>query len=241
MRLIYFDEAGIGSIEDEPITTVAAVVVHGDREMPLVNSKVRSIRAKFSIKSQHDFEFKADKMFSHIRKFGVESRYYKITMAFLQMMRDLNLPIYAIAIDRMSFKKCHPSVKPECLAFGSVAGTIAQWLHSLEPPEGGLCLADKSRSEQDWESAMESIRHNGLVLNDPNNGSTINITALDYFSDTMLFQESKKSLGIQMADYANFFYKMHMMKQKDAAFPYQIIEPLFKMGGICYARQKDSR
>ncbi len=46
MRLIYFDEAGIGSIKAEPITTVAAVVVHGDREMPVVNAKVRAFRSR---------------------------------------------------------------------------------------------------------------------------------------------------------------------------------------------------
>ena len=40
VRLIYFDEAGIGSIDKEPITTVSAVAIHADREIPFVNAKV---------------------------------------------------------------------------------------------------------------------------------------------------------------------------------------------------------
>jgi hypothetical protein len=149
MRLIYFDEAGTGSIEKEPITTVAAIVVHGDREMPIINAKVRAIRNQLPTNKQREFEFKADKMFGHVRKFGPDSIYGKTMLAFLHMMRELNLPIYARAIDRASFKKYIPfRAEPQDLAFGSVAVSIAQWLHNLEPPEGGLCVADHSRSER---------------------------------------------------------------------------------------------
>jgi hypothetical protein len=43
-------------------------------------------------------------------------------------MRELELPIYARAMDRISFKKFRPSAKPESIAFGSVAVSIAEWL-----------------------------------------------------------------------------------------------------------------
>jgi hypothetical protein len=74
-------------------------------------------------------------------------------------------------------------------------------------------------------------------MEDPRDGTKLDIPAVDYLLDTMLFQDSKKSLGIQMADYANFFYKMHMMRRPDAERFYLIIEPLFKMDGIFYARK----
>jgi hypothetical protein len=38
-----------------------------------------------------------------------------------------------------------------------------------------------------------------------------------------------------MADFAAFFYKMHMMKQQGADCFYEIIEPLFKIDGLFYA------
>ena len=43
-----------------------------------------------------------------------------------------------------------------------------------------------------------------------------------------------------MAEYANFFYKMHMMKKEVAERFYQIIGPLVKSGGIYYASGIDS-
>jgi hypothetical protein len=208
--------------------------------MPLINARVREMRWEFSIKSQYEFEFKADRMFRHIRKNGHCSIYYEPIMAFLQIISDLYLQIYVCAIDRISFKKYLPLVKPEAIAFGSVAVSIAEWLHTLEPPEGALCLADHSRTELEWESEMERISQNGFVIRNPNDDSLIiDIPILDYFAYTMLIQHSKKSIWLQMADFANFFYKTHMMKQMDAEPFYEIISPLFKMGGIFYAYPKD--
>ncbi len=143
--------------------------------------------------------------------------------------------MYAQAIDRLSFERYQPSVKPQDIAFGSVATSIAQWLHELKPPEGGLLFADHSRSEQDWEAAMESMRHGGFSIRNPRAGTTLDIPPLDYLADTMLFQHSKKSTGLQMADYVNFFFKMHMMRDKEAEPFYEIIKPLIQLGGIFFA------
>jgi len=234
VRLIYFDEAGTGSIAREPITTVAAVIVHGDREMPLINARSRELRNLLPEQSRNDFEFKADKMFRKIRKGGNESLYAKLATGFLEMMRELDLRIEALAIDRASFNE--RGVVPQDFAFVSVAAGIAQWLHQLNPPEGALVIADPSRSQDRWQSVIESIRRSGLKISDGQSSRAQEIPPLDHLVETIYFGQSRASVGIQMADYANFFFKMHMMRRAEAEPWYKIISPLFKTSGIMFAR-----
>lgn len=225
MRLIYFDETGIGSEREEAITVVAAVIVHGDKQMPLINAEAKRIRDNLPVEKRSNFEFKANAMFSHFRKFKDESSYSKMMTDFLTMMRNFEVPIHYCAVNRA---KLEQQIKKAdeipirgwtsavftfiaCLAF------VAVWLEEQAPEEGGLCIADHSVSRKEMEAVVSYLREMGLIQK---------TVPWNNIVDTIYFGDSKNSIGIQMADYANFFIRMHLAGDKQAEPFYQIIAPL---------------
>jgi hypothetical protein len=216
MRLVYFDEAGIGS---EPITTVVAVIVHGDDQMPKINADVRAIRVSLPTTKRQRFEFKADVAFSHFRKFGADSLYVRMMRDFLTMMKTNEVVLVACAVELAGFK-AHSSGTISALdyAFATCAMFAAAWLKENAPTEGPLCIADEGRTQESVNTIIHDLR-NGVP--------DVDIVAVDAFIDTVFFGPSKRSIGIQMADYANFFLKMHCMGDERAEPFFQIIESLY--------------
>ncbi len=216
VRLVYFDDAGKGS---EPIVTAAAVIVHGDKQMPTLNAQARVIREQLPPNKRRRFEFKADNMFAHYRSFGEESIYGRMMRAFLQMMAKNEVPIVEVAIERKGYNIASGGrLDIYDYAFASCAIFVAAWLKENAGDEGALCIADQGRNENAMHLAIRDLR-----LGVPE----VEIPAIDAFIDMILFQNSKRSLGVQMADYANFFLKMHCIGDKRAEPFFQIIEPLY--------------
>lgn len=216
-RLVYFDEAGTGG---EPVTTVAAVIIGIDDQMPRINAAVRKLRNSLTAYRFEEFEFKADRMFSHFRKFREESRYAPILRGFLQIMRDAEVSICHCAVNNIKYEHANPFGQLSAKRFAFVASTIfvAAWLRENANGEGALCIADPSPDDKIVDGVIRELRAQGI----PDR----NIASLDQIVETLLIVGSKKSLGLQMSDHANFFLKMHHMRDELAEPFYQIIEPL---------------
>lgn len=214
VRLIYFDEAGTASTQ--PINVVAAVIVHGDKQMPGINAEVRNLLKKMPVDVRPKFELKADRMFRHVRKFGDNSRYAEMMTGFLSIIRDFELPIEHCAMKRNPVER-KAGYKINDLAFIRCLSFVGMWLKKNAPREGGFCIADKSRSDDKIHQMVNEYRRMGLIEN---------VGLFDNFVDGVVFADSKRSIGLQIADYANFFIKMHLMGDSVAEPFFKIIEPL---------------
>jgi hypothetical protein len=216
VRIVYFDEAGTGS---EAILTVASVIVHADKQMPIINADVRELRERLDARKRRAFEFKADKMFAHYRKFGKDSLYGDLMREFLRVMKNNEIVIVPFAVNRAGFNANNVgSLSDLDFAFASCAIDTSSWLKDNASNEGALFIADPSRIDATMYTVIKDLR-DGI----PN----IDIPPVDSIVDTIFFGASKRSTGIQMADYANFFLKMHCLKDSRAEPFFQIIESLF--------------
>ena len=74
MRVVYSDETGVGDIATEPNVVVAAVIIHGDFQVPPLYDDVRAIKEEF-LKGMQPierelYEFKGGKLFGQIDRPG---------------------------------------------------------------------------------------------------------------------------------------------------------------------------
>jgi hypothetical protein len=229
-RVIYFDDGGTGSKVREPYTVASAVVARIDQDMPVINREVRQIRSRLPERQRAAFEFKADKMFKHFRKFGEKSIYGGMMREFLEMMARVHVEIFQTTAHRASFLKVTDGhMKPQDFAFATCALNASDWLRALDPPEGALCFGDRSPSETFWHQTIADMRRYGLPAGDKDSG--------DQLVDTIFFHHSDRSISIQMADYASFFRKQHVMRIHEAEPFYKIVEPLLhsKGAGVFFA------
>jgi hypothetical protein len=79
-------------------------------------------------------------------------------------------------------------------------------------------IADNGRSEELLLDVVKELRANGIA--------TANTLPFEHLVDTLMFSDSKRSIGLQMADFANFFMRSHLMKDARAEPFYGIIRPL---------------
>jgi hypothetical protein len=223
VRLVYFDESGTGAEASEPIVVVAAVVINGDEQAREINKDVREIYKLLPTGKRDRFEFKAARLFGHYRKFREDSRYRRAMTEFLTVMRKHRLPIQWCAIDRAGFRarpnsKAH-SLKPQDFAFFTSAMFVETWFIQNAPNEGGLLIADHGRSEELMLDVIREMRVNGIA--------SANTLPFEHLVDTLMFSDSKRSVGLQMADFANFFLRRHFMEDTLAEPFYGIIRPLY--------------
>jgi len=225
VRLVYIDETGIDS---DKIGVVAAVIVHGDKQLPLINREVRPIIAKCPGSDRPNFEFKANRLYSQYRKHGENSIYGEVMHDFLTVMSKFSLPIRYWAVDKPPLEDLranlpeHMTVNDMCFV-NTIIGT-ARWMRKNAPDEAAVCISDKSRDEVKLDTYIRAFRGLGPKYIIPVPDSLLYL--YECIADTIFFSDSHKSIGIQMADHANFFMRTHLLGDEHAEPFYKLIEPL---------------
>jgi hypothetical protein len=218
-RAIYSDESDTSDKGRSPIFTVAAVVVEIDRQSPKINEKAREILGMLPPRRRDRFEFKAAKMFPHVRKFGDLSKFRVPMVEFLEMMRLYRLPIRSCAVNRSGFAKAVKKGGPQDFAFLLTAADIEKWFAGCHRTEGGLWFADPSRKDLAFADILDQVRKYGI--------QRMGLAPFKHFPDTVAHMDSKRSVGIQMADFANFFLRLHLLQDKVAEPFFDIIKPFY--------------
>jgi hypothetical protein len=102
VRIIYSDEAGIGDEVVEPILVVAAVMIDGDHQWPVIDFVIQGILDKYVPAERRDsFEFKASRLFGQLSKGSNEV----ILREFLRIIETFQLPVLWGAIDRVGMRR----------------------------------------------------------------------------------------------------------------------------------------
>ena len=222
VRLIYSDEAGIGDETIEPITVVAATVIHADQQWPLINNAIEKIVEELVPENRRvTFEFKASALFAQLGKGNNDL----ILRRFLSIFTEFNLPIAVGAFDRAAVRQF---LKPENRsaiiyqatqnsAFLVCATHVETVFRMFFPHERGLWIADETRAKLPMKITLHDYQKMAAFPNIPS-------THFEHIIDMAYFGDSKDSRGIQLADACNFFVKKHLMKNPSAERFYDIIK-----------------
>jgi hypothetical protein len=246
VRLVYFDEAGSSQDEaQEPIITVASVILHGDLETGPVEHDAEAIIATVPEHLRTDFEFHAKDLFSGCNKFKGwrRSERYAALSAFMELIPKYALPVHAIGIVKKGFwrearhldilgftRKSQPHFLHES-AFLNCAMAVETWFKHHAKSERGICFADDTKARDKIKSNFRDFRGNSPFLFTGNSSSDgvlltdfTDSVKFDHLVDMIYFGDSKESIFLQLADCCAFFIKRMMMGRADAKPFYNIIE-----------------
>lgn len=221
MRLVFSDEAGTGD-GTEPILVVAAVVVEGDHQWPLIET-VRKNLVETYVREENraTFEFKASRLFAQLGKGNNEI----LLREFLQIISTFQLVIGWGAIDRAGMRTHYAAENLACsnevmqdLAFRVVATQIEILMRKFWFTERAIWLADETRANPEMKAGLRQFQ-----VATPFDEEIL--PKFEHIIDTIFFGSSKISLGIQLADACNFFIKRHLMRDKSAERYFQMIYP----------------
>lgn len=237
MRLVYFDEAGIGPLSQEPICVVAAVLIDGDEQWRILEMHIRSIINRLVPSTQPaTFEFHAKALFSgdkHNKNWTKDIR-WEILRKFLITFHQFQLPIVWGGCDRAeATKRLHGlfPVKddqiPRMFAFMACLIEAERWFRKNKPDEVGFCLSDETDFKlADYMRDFVHRHHNRQMI------PGMSITRLDHLIEGISFRRSHKSFGVQLSDSCNFLIKRHEMAKIDSEHFYQIIKPQLVSGKV---------
>ena len=209
MFILYADESGsTGTDYDNPtqkIFTLAGIALRDDDWYNL-NYKIQQTKMQIS-KDLCDYEIHTNDIFQSSKNKGKGFDFRKNSIEqnlnmlekLVDLIVDLQLPIFSVVIDKQKFKKfinkVHgPSIKidPYLYAFSFLSIEYNSFLISKE--SNGMILLDENNNITD---SLEKVYSNLIGKNFT--GDTNNIV------ENVLFLESKKNNFIQLADICNFY------------------------------------
>ena len=227
VRIVYFDEAGIALEAQEPITVVAAVIVHTDSQWhPLSRACERLIERTVPKRYRSNFEFHAKDLFSGCKKFRgwKKEERWEVLRRFLGIIRGHGLPIVWGAVDRQSLAewlKPHEiesfGMSVQDVAFLRCAAALETWFREHAPNEMAMCIADEARTHKTMKAILRDSQQTPLKKGFPDR--------FDHLADTIYFGSSHKSIGLQMSDHCNFFIKRHLMQRDNSERFYKLLNP----------------
>jgi hypothetical protein len=230
VRLIYFDEAGSSKDEiQEPIITVASVLLHGDFETGPVERDAEAIIGTVPEHLRDGFEFHAKELFSGSDKFKgwrKDDRHAALR-AFMELIPKYELPVHTIGILKEGFWAAVSHLRAYMnrdanthavheAAFMNCAITVETWFKEFADSERGICIADETKARNVIKSNFRDLRKAPWI--------TEQTARLNHLIDTIYFGDSKESIFLQLADCCAFFVKRTMMGRADAKPFYEIIE-----------------
>lgn len=209
MYILYADESGsTGTDYDNPtqkIFTLAGLTLN-DKDWYDLNYKIQKEKEKIS-PDLVNYEIHANDIFQSSRNKGKGYDFRKnsikdnlhILEQLVDLVVDLNLPIFSVAIDKQKFKKfiikVHGSsikIDPYLYAFSFLSIEYNNFL--IQNKSNGMILLDENNNIVD---SLEKIY--SKLIGDNFEGDTNNII------ENVLFLESKKNNFIQLADLCNFY------------------------------------
>ncbi len=241
VRLIYSDETGVGSEADDPLTVVAAVLIHADEQWGPIETAIRALETDLVPPRRHGrYEFKASRLFRR-RRVGDNG---EILRRFLAIIREHELPVSYGAVPRASIG---PSVRSlftrlsddaaaaataaqelprnvllglaQNLAFVMCATVVDEVFSANFPNERGLWIADENRVTTAMKASMREYQN--FVAS----GLDFPLKTFAHIVDTVYFGKSHESRGLQLADACNFVIKQHLLGDAEIGAFYSIIEP----------------
>ncbi len=238
MRIVYFDEAGIASEAQEPITVVAGVIVDADRHWLLLEQQIALLLSEYiPVEDRKNFEFHAKNLFSgsvYLNKHMGRAKRHELLSRFASLLPTNDIPVLYGAIDRAGLRRANSAMigggRELGICFLVAMAKTEIWFQDNAPQEVGLCIADETKTKAPLKSLMRQFRNEPLV-------EEIVQSQFHHLIDTISFNGSEESLGLQLADVASFLIKRHLMGKADSEPFFKIIEPQVVWGTTMFAEK----
>ncbi len=219
VRVVYSDESGTGSIADEPLTIVTALMLNLDSQWEPVYRDLEAVRSKFDAR-----EFKGATLFRALRNGRRRVRADAILRGVLSIPARHHIPIFYAAIDRSGHAQRHDRTGSYDMALMFCLRSVHTYIYTLLPKERVLWIADKSGYENISRAAHEFTKR--LAENAPEalNSGVQDMKPQSSIVDTMYFGDSEQSGALQLADVCCSAITLHLRKDPRADPYYGLIE-----------------
>jgi hypothetical protein len=224
VRVVYSDETGTGSIAEEPLTVVAALMMNLDSQWEPVYRDLEAVRPKPT------FEFKGAKLFRDLRNGRKRAAADAILRGVLSIPTRYRVPIFYAAIDRVGYERSplrqDEASKPYDIALVFCLRSVHTFVYTLLPKERVLWIADKSGGyEHVSQQAREFIGRLAQNAPDELNSGVKEMKPHASFVDTVYFGDSKQSAALQLADVCCSVINLHLQNDPHAEPYYELIRP----------------
>jgi hypothetical protein len=221
VRLVYADEAGIGSQDKEPFLVVASIVVDADKQLQKIEDHLDVLIEKhIPERLRHNFVFHAMEIFNggkNFKRYNAEfigppewplNRRLEIAHDLAQIPSLFSLPICVGFIDRAGDDfELPPDLQKlpdgrlvfhHTAAFLTCSMFVEQWMRERFPDEIALMIVeDKAIYFDQTESKYFPFIK---IKEDP------------------LFQPKRRSSVLQIADFCAYIFKRYLMNQKEGLY-----------------------
>jgi len=225
VRVVYSDETGTGSVVEEPLTVIAALMMNLDSQWEPVYRDLEAVRPK------PEFEFKGAKLFRDLRNGRKRAAADTILRGILSIPARYHIPIFYAAIDRVGYEKRpvrnvgDEASKPYDMALIFCLRSVHTYVYTLLPQERVLWIADKSGSYEDVSRhAREFIERLARHSPEDLNSGVKEMKPHASFVDTIYFGDSKQSAALQLADVCCSAISLHLQNDPRAEPYYAIIQ-----------------
>ncbi len=222
VRVVYSDESGTGSISEEPLTVVTALMLNLDSQWEPVYRDLEALRPTPT------FEFKGAKLFRDLRNGRRRERADANLRGILSIPARHHVPIFYAAIDRAGYErrptKRNDESTPYDMALIFCLRSVHTYVYTLLPKERVLWIADKTGYENVSRQAQEFIQR--VVADYPGglNSGVPDMKPHTSIVDTLYFGDSKQSAALQLADVCCSVITLHLQKDSRAKAYYPLIE-----------------
>jgi uncharacterized protein DUF3800 len=194
VRVVYSDESGTGSIKEEPITVVAAVVINLDTQWEKVENDLNQIAP------DENYEFKGARLFRDLKNGRKRDQADRLLKGILSVPAKNRLAIYQGAVDRKGFETQGPKTPSKFdandAAFFICLSQIEAAIHGFLPDERILWIADHSGHYEKrlklGHRIFRMMQEFELIPGVPARKSCL--------VDTVYFGDSRDSRALQLAD-----------------------------------------
>jgi hypothetical protein len=221
VRVAYSDETGTGSIEKEPITVVAAIVMNLEDQWEGVEHDLSKLAPR------EDFEFKGAKLFKQLRKANTRAEADRMLRGVLAVPGRNRLPVYHVAVDRKGFidyKKERgqwESMDAYDAAFFICLNQIEMTIHTYLPKERLLWISDHGGHYEKRFKLMHSLLRTAQEYEVFPGTDAARKSCL---VDTVYFGNSNDSRALQLADVCASTLVLHEQKDPIASPYYDLIQ-----------------
>lgn len=246
MRLTYIDESGTS--KNDPYAVVAGAMIHADKQLTLIEDKLNQIATKHGLfdKFGEDFFFHATDIwngngfFKNFRDEWPFGKRFKILedLANIFIQCELLIPIGFVRkndplFDNYEQKEYssvyHASLMYHALAFSQCCASVEYAMRELFPNENTLLVIEScSSSDSHLKMLLSNYKDKKLQVVGERNKKFF---PFSHIKEDALFANKKGSNALQLADFAAFIIRGHMVEnpfgRDEMKQLYRIIQPQF--------------
>jgi len=237
MRVVYSDESGTGSVQTEPITVIAAIMLNVDSQWDDLEKYLNSVAPSPS------FELKGSKLLHDCasNKTNISDNATRLLSALMAAPRKYLVPIFYGAVHREGYRRANArwmfNIKEQSIneaqdyAFYQCLERVDTYVHILLPDEKVLWIADgptpRERPMKGGLSFFQSLKQVGVNIEQmPGDRDTLRReNELSHVVDTLYFGDSKESRALQLADVCCSVITQYLLGNPLVTHYYRLIQP----------------